>query len=314
MPRSTKRARKSSATGSRKKRKVSRNKRIGKAKASVSRDILTDQFDKRVDYVHVKKAVKTKDIAFKNKVMKALATQQPVQTRLFTLSSSATATTTVTEQAWQIFHLKPYQGQAAAPGAGSLYNEVAQNDLLSMGASSGMSDNYWIKQAWMDVYCENTSANDGILEVYELDYVPRAGNPINQYASFNAALTAAIAATTTIGGNAYNLNYRGVTPFDIATLLRDFGIRVVKKMVTDLQSNGRFMYTLKDYRRHYVNADSLAKDLGSKFCVQGMTKSLLCVLKCLQNDGAVTLRASVDKHYRIQPTNDKQDETQGGRD
>lgn len=309
-----KRSRKSSTTSApRKRRKLSRNKKISKAKAAVSRDLLTDQFDKRVDYVHVKKAVKPKDIKFKNRVLTALATQQPRFTRLFTIGQAATATTGVTEQAWQIFHLKPWDGQAAAPGAGSLFNEAAQADLSSMSTGT-LSDNYWITQAWMDIYCENTSGNDGILEIYELDYVKRAGNPINQYASFNAVLTAAIAGTTTAGGSAYSLNYRSVTPFDITALLRDYGVRVTKKMTIDQQSNGRFMYTMKDYRKHYVNVDALSKDLTDKFCAQGMTKSVLVVLKSLQNDGAVTLRASADKHYRIQPTNDRQDETIGGRD
>lgn len=304
-----------------KKRKVSRASKVKRAKAAVSRDILTDQFDKRVDYVHVRKAVKKAPILFKKKVLSALQTQLPVVTKLYTVAGAATAGTTVTEQVWQIFHLKPWDGQAAAPGAGSLYNEVAQNDLKDIseevgavelgGEGDSLSGNYWIKQARMEVFAENTSANDGVLEVYELDYVPRAGGPINQYASFNAVLTAALAGTTTLG-TAYNLNTKGVSPFDIADLLRTFGVRVVKKMTIDLQGNGRFTYPVKDYRRHYVNATAAGKDLSSKYCVQNMTKSVLLVLKCLQNDGAVTLRASAEKHYRIQPVTQGQDYTVGG--
>lgn len=304
-----------------KKRKVSRATKVKRAKAAVSRDVITDQYDKRVDYVHVKKRVNKAPILFKKKVLSALQTQLPVITKLYTTATAGTAATTVSEQVWQVFHLKPWAGQAAAPGAGSLYNEVAQNDLSDISteldtatfgeSNATLSSNYWIKQAFMEVFAENTSANDGILEVYELDYVPRAGNPINQYASFNAALTAAIAGTSNIG-TAYSLNTKGVSPFDISELLRTYGIRVVKKMTIDLQSNGRFTYPVKDYRKHYVNATAIQKDLGSKYCVQNMTKSVLMVLKCLQNDGAVTLRATAEKHYRIQPIDDTQEATVGG--
>lgn len=311
-----KRTTSSTTTRSRKRRKPTRNSKIRKAKATVGRNIVTDQFDKRVDYVYVRKPVKQKEINFKNKVMSVLATQQPVVTKVFTIGTASTSTTSVTEQAWQIFHLKPWNGLAATPGAGSLFNEVAQTDLATMSTdlqNAGLSDNYWIKQAWMDVYCENTSAADSVLEVYELEYVRRAGAPISEYASFNAALTAALTATTT-AGTAYSLNTRSITPFDIAALLRDFGIRVVKKMTSDLQSNGKFIYPLKDYRKHYISADALIPSVGggNVFAIEGVTRSILCIAKAVQNDGAVTLRASADKHYRIQPTNPRQDETVGG--
>lgn len=304
------------------KRKPSRATKVKRAKAAVSTNIITDQFDKRVDYVHVKKRVNKKGIAFKKKVLSVLQTQLPVVTRLFTTATAGTQTTAVTEQCWQIFHLKPWDGQAAAPGAGSLYNEVAQNDLKTLsgnldgtaiGSPSGdtLSPNFWIKQAYMDIICENSGANDAILEVYELDYVPRAGNPINQYASFNAALTAAITSTVTYG-TTYSLNTKGVSPFDISELLRTYGIRVVKKMTNEFQANGKFVYTLKDYRKHYVSADAISRDLGSKYCIQNMTKSVLVVAKTTQNDGAVTMRATAEKHYRIQPIADIQDTTAGG--
>lgn len=299
-----------------KKRKVSRPTKIKRAKASVARNILTEQFDKRVDYVHVKKRFNKAALNFKKKVVNALAVSQPIVTKLFTVATTATTGVTVGDQTWQIFHLKPWAGQAAAPGAGTLYNEAAQADLsaISTQLDPVYSLNYWIKSAWMEVMVENTSASDGMLEVYELDYVKRAGNPINQYASFNAALTAAIAETTTLGGTAYSLTARGVTPFDITALLRNYGIRVIKKMTSDLQANGRFAYPVMDYRKHYIQSGAIAKDLGSKFAIQGMTKSLLVICKPYQNDGAVGMRCSADKHYRIQPTDALQDNTIGGED
>jgi len=113
MPKTTKRARKSSTTGPRKKRKVSRVAKIKKAKSAVNRDILTEQYDKRVDYVHVKKPVNRKMINFKKKVISALQTQQPLVTKLYTISHADSATTAGGGQAWQIIHLKPYDGQAA---------------------------------------------------------------------------------------------------------------------------------------------------------------------------------------------------------
>lgn len=300
-----------------KKRKVSRPTKIKRAKAAVSRDILTDQFDKRVDYVHVKKRVNSSAVNFKKKVQAVFQTQMPYITKLYTVPSASTGTTTGVEQAWQIFHLKPWAGQAAVPGAGTLFNEQAQNDLndifveLSAGGGTGaLSESYWIKSAIMDIHVENTGATDVLLEVYELDYVMRTGTPINQYASFNAALTAAIAGTTTLG-TAYSLNTRGVTPFDIVELLRTFGVRVTKKMSSDLQSNGRFAYTVKDYRRQYVNSDSIQKDLTSKFCIQNMTKSLLVIAKPY-HDATASFRASADKHYRIQPLPEQQADTRGG--
>ena len=319
-----KRGRKSSTDKrSGKKRKVSVNKRIGKAKAAISRDIITDQFDKRVDYVHVKKRVNKAPIIFKKKVLGALATQVPYVTKIYTVASASVTTTTATEQCWQILHLKPWAGQSAVPGAGTLFNEPAQNDLSDLSGDlntsaigdapqTTMSSNFWIKQAWLEAYVENTGSVDGLLQVYELDYVPRAGNPINQYASFNAALTAAIASMEGYG-TAYSLTDKGVTPFDITELLRTYGIRIIKKMSTDLQANGRFTYIMKDYRKHYVNAIAIQKDLGSKFCIQNMTKSLLFICKPY-NDATATFRVSADKHYRIQPASDTQELSIGGRD
>lgn len=305
-----------------KKRKVTRSAKIRKAKASVSRDVLTDQYDKRVDYVHVKKRFNKTALNFKKKVMNVLAVTQPTVTKVYTVASASTAGTTTGEQTYQIFHLKPWAGQTAAPGAGSLFREAAQADLSDIsaeldaattGSSPTLSENYWIKSAWMEVMVENSGTNDAMLEVYELDYVKRAGNPINQYGSFKLALDAAIADTDSIG-SAYSLANRGITPFDITALLRNYGIRVVKKMSSDLQANGRFAYPVKDYRKHYVQATAMKKDLGSKFAVQGMTKTVLVIAKPYQADGAVTINASADKHYRIQPTNDMQEVTLGGED
>jgi len=93
---------------------------------------------------------------------------------------------------------------------------------------------------------------------------------------------------------------------------RPYGVRVVKKMTIDVQPNGKFAYPLKDYRRHYVNATAIETDLGSKFRIQNMTKSILVICKTFQNDGAVTIRASAEKHYRIQPIDETQTFTGGG--
>jgi len=304
-----------------KKRKLSRATKVKRAKAAVNRSIITDKFDKRVDYVHVKKRVNRAPILFKKKVLGVLQTQLPVVTKVFTLASTSTASTVAAEQVWQIFHLKPWAGQAAAPGSGSLYAESAQNDLsdlsgeldsTAIGTPSGdtLSPNFWIKQAWMEAYLENSGSTDTTVEIYELDYVPRAGNPINQYASFNAALTAALAGTTTYG-TAYSLNTKGITPFDITELLRTYGIRVLKKMTSDMTAGDRVTYTMKDYRKHYVNATAIKKDLGSKYCIQNMTRSLLIISKP-GNDATASLRVAVDKHYRIQPVADTQETTAGG--
>lgn len=318
MPKTTKRARKSSTTGPRKKRKVSRVAKIKKAKSAVSRDILTEQYDKRVDYVHVKKPVNRKMMNFKKKVISALQTQQPLVTKLYTISHADSATAAAGLQAWQIIHLKPYDGQAAT-GAG--YREDAQTDLKDIAAEisavgKDLSENYWIKQAWVELTVINAGNTDGLLELYELDYVPRAGNPINQYGSFNAALTAAVAEINGLGTGfgVSGLNTRGVSPFDLSPLLRNYGIRVVKKMTSDVEAGQKFHYVLKDYRKHYVQNQALEKDLSEKFCIQGVTKSLLCVLRPTTNSDIITIRTIGDKHYRIQPTDAKQDEVYGGED
>jgi len=174
-----------------KRRKVSRPTKIKRAKAAVSRDIITDQFDKRVDYVHVKKGYNKAAVNFKKKVEAVFQTQIACATKLYTVPQAPTSTATSVQQAWQIFHLKPWEGQAAIDGGGgTLFNEQAQSDLSDIsnelatggGVGSGYSSNYYIKSAWMELLVENTGTVDTLLEVYELDYVMRDGHPINQYA------------------------------------------------------------------------------------------------------------------------------------
>jgi len=315
-----KRKRPASGAKSNKRRKANTGRKIKRAKAAVYNSVITEQSDKRVDYVSVKKPIgkAKREIVFKNKVFKALEKTTPLVTKLFNMASAATVSGGAGNQCWQVFHLKPWRGSAAAPGAGSAYNEAAQTDLYkiaddiySNATATELSHNYWIKQAWMDIAVENAGSNDGILEIYELVYLQKPGSPMNGFASFNAALTGALATTTTLGGTAPSLTERGYGPFDITALLREYGIKVVKKVTVEMTANDKTIYTVKDYRKHYIDYDS-AGGSTLKYCVPGLTKSVLLIGKTTQNDGAVTLRASAEKHYRIQPTYEQQELTLGG--
>jgi len=321
MPGSTKRKRTASKPkGTAKRRKVAN--KVSRAKAAVGRAVVTDQYDKRVDYVHVKKRYNKNAVAFKKKVQAAIGTQYPRISKIYNVSSTNT-TTTGTAQTYQIFHLKPWDGIVQTSGSTAI-SELAQNDLkdiatelqavdLDPGAGVvGLSFNYWVNYAYMDVFVTNsTDATNMVLECYELDYVPRAGNPINQYGNLQAVIVAAQTSTTSLG-TGYNMTQIGVSPFDIVELIRSFGVRVVKKMTVDLKAKDTFVYTMKDYRKHYVNGQSAFRDLSEKFCVQNMTKSVLIVGKPLTGTDAVSMRAKADKHYRIQPTNKSQEYTAGG--
>lgn len=299
----------------RKKRRTSARSK----KSSVVNNLITEQRDFRVDYVAPKKRGYNKSVKnFQTKVMKVLQRIHPVVSKIYTLGNVATATAAVTEQFWQIFHLKPYAGQSAVPGAGSLYNEQAQNDISDIGtelsATAGLSTNFTIKYAELEVAIQNSQASsDVLLDIYELEYVRKAGNPINAYGSFNAVLTDALSATTTMG-TAYDLTRFGVTPFDVVALVRDYGVKIVKKVTFVVKADDVVTYRMKDYKRHVFDIGALNADLSNKFCIQGKTKSLLIVGRGAGNDAINGCRMSAIKRYHVQPEYQKADVTYGGRD
>lgn len=286
-------------------------------KANVANSLITEQRDFRVDYVAPSKPKYNKSVKkFQTKVMKALQRVHPVVSKIYTNSSVQTLTVANSEQVWQIFHLKPFRGQASVPGSGSLWNEQAQVDIYAIANNleliAGLSDNFTVKYAEMEICCANSQANADVnLDMYVLEYVTKAGNPMNQFGSFKAALDAGIASTTTIGG-AYDLNAFGHSPFDIVALLRDYGIKVVKKVTFVLRQDDVCTYRHKDYKRHVFDRDSLVTDLDNKFCIQGKTTSVLIVGRPAGSDLISGFRASCIRRYHVQPEYLKADVTYGG--
>jgi len=287
-----------------------------KKRAATARSLITEQRDFRVDYVAPTKPKYNKAVKkFQTKVLKALQRTSPVISKLYTLGSTSTVTAAATEQVWQIFHLKPFDGQVAVPGAGSLYNEQAQNDIQDIATDIGTTTTgFTIKYAEMELTIQNTQAsNDQNLDLYVLEYVPKAGHPINQFASFQAALAAAIGSTTTLG-TAYDLNRWGTSPFDIVSLVRDYGIKIVKKVTFVLRQDDVVSYRHKDFKRHAFDNDTLATDLVDKFCIQGKTTSLLLVGRGTAADAVSGFRAACIKRYHIQLDLGQSNVTYGGRD
>lgn len=297
-----------------KRRKVSKNVKRQRSKAFTSNQYLTDQFDKRVDYVAVKarkdsRKVK-KDIKFKNAVMKALTPQVPTINKLYVTTAVSVTNTGATDQCYVIFHMRPWEGQAATPGTGTLYNEPAQVDLKDMydELAAGMdsvsySTDFVVKSSMMDIYVEPTGTTDCIFDVYEIVYQKKKGNPVDQFGSLYTIYNSAIGNGTS-GANQISLGTRGGSPFDLTQALRDVGVKVVKKTSNFVQTgSGGFQYTVKDYRRQNIQGTVANSDLNDKFCMQGFTKSVLIICKTLVSDSSsVTgFRASREVHYRIEP-------------
>lgn len=288
------------------------------AKASTSKQFISDQRDLRVDYVAVKKgtSLKTKrEIKFKSKVGKALQSQLPIVTKLYTNVGTSVTNTGTTDQSYVVYHMRPWDGQSATPGAGTLYNEPAQNDLkdisteltTSMAAGADIfSGNYMVKSSVMEIYVEAIGSMDCVFDIYEIVYQKKKGNPINSLASLTSVLVGSgvLNPQVTNAGGVLHMGIRGVTPFDMGTLIRDAGIKVVKKSTNFVQGGaGGFTYIVKDYRSQKIDQTSLSVDLASKFCIQGFTKSVLIVCKPLVADssGVAGFRATRDVHYRVQP-------------
>lgn len=284
------------------------------AKASTSKQFVSDQRDIRVDYVAVRKKPslkKKRDINMKKKVLSALQQQAPVITKLYTNTNISVTNTGLTDQSYIIFHMRPFDGQAATPGSGTLYNEPAQNDLADIGVeldtamdggTDAFSRNYLLKSSVMEIYCEPVGTIDCVFDIYEIVYQKKKGNPINQSASLQATLAAS--GGLQAGGTALTMGVRGVTPFDLPALIRNYGAKVIKKSTNFCQAGaGGFTYIVKDFRKQQVDYPQLSIDLGSKFCLQGFTKSVLIVCKPLVNDssGVAGFRATRDVHYRVQP-------------
>lgn len=287
-------------------------------KTNVANSLITEQRDFRVDYVAPSKPKYNKSVRkFQTKVMKALQRVHPVVSKIFTNASVQTLTTSNTQQVWQVFHLKGFNGGSATPGSGSLYNEQTQGDIgagigANLTAVAGLSNNFTVKYAEMEICCANTQANADVnLDMYVLEYVSKAGNPMNQFATFKAALDAGIAATTSLG-TAYDLNAFGHSPFDIVALLRDYGIKVVKKVTFVLRQDDVCTYRHKDYKRHVFDIDSLSTDLTGKYCIPGKTTSVLIVGRPAGSDLISGFRASCIRRYHVQPEYQKADVTYGG--
>lgn len=95
---------------------------------------------------------------------------------------------------------------------------------------------------------------------------------------------------------------RGVTPFDITALVREYGAKVVKKSTNMIQGGaGGFQYVVKDFRKQAYNSDVFAATPNYPI-IQGWTKTVLLVAYQLVSDGGgSTMRAYCTKHYRCQP-------------
>lgn len=301
--------------GTYKKRKLTARSK----KSRVIDNVATEQRDIRVDYVAPKKKGYNKSMKrFAAKVEKVMAPKYPCASKLYSIASNSTVTTTATiEQVYQVFHLKPYQGTAAAPGAGSLYIEPASDDISDIGtelAAAGFSGNFTTQYAEMEIHLHNNQGTaDIFVDIYELDYVKKNGDPVSAYASFQALLTAALAGTTTVG-NAYSLNRNGVTPFEIVTLIRDYGVKVSKKTTLVMKADDTATYKIKDYKRHTFDRSALAAGLNLKYCIQGKTRTILCVGRPASNDAVIGFRAYAIKRYSVKPLYVKNDENVGGHD
>lgn len=316
MPRSgaTKRKRSSTKMAHRK-----RPKRASASKSSAANSLITEQRDYRVDYVAPKKPKYNKALKrFQTKVFNALKQTYPTCSKLYTLGNVQTVTTAVTEQFYQIFHLKPWDGQAAVPGAGTLYNEQAQNDIRDIGteltASANLGASFTIKYAELEVSIQNSQASSDInLDIYELEYIKKNGSPLNTFASLQAVLAAAITATVPLGAT-LDFTRFGVTPFDLPALIRDYGVKIVKKITFVVKADDIVSYRMKDYKRHVIDHGVLVGALNQKFCIQGKTKSLMIIGRGAGNDAIMGCRMSAIKRYHVIPTWETAEEPQGGRD
>lgn len=269
------------------------------------------QHDARVDYVAKKPKYNRALKKFQDKVMKVLYQRDPKFLKVKTLTQTATAVTATTEQAWQIFHMRPYNGTAATPGAGSLYNEQAQDDILDIQAEMiGQPDRIKILRSEMEVSLVCSGA--GVVEIYELVYLKKTPASIIDQVSFNAVLTDAIA-NLGVMGTALSLNRRGITPFDITSLVKDYGVKVIKKSVFLVQSNQGMNYRMTDYS-HDVFDNTQATDAGSGFCLPGTTRSALVIYKPVATEATGSIQTVCNKRYQLQLVRNTSTSDQAGRD
>lgn len=296
-----------------------RAKRASNAKVAAAASLITEQRDYRVDYVAPKKPKYNKALKkFQTKVFDALKQTYPTTSKIYTLGNVQTVTTAVTEQFYQIFHLKPWYCAAAVPGAGTLYNEQAQNDLYDIQTEidgvAELANRYTIKYAELEVSIQNSQASSDInLDIYELEYMKKNDNIIQRYANLQAVLALAISATTAIG-TAYDFTRFGVTPFDVPSLIRDFGVKIVKKITFVVKADDIVSYRMKDFKRHHIDGQLSGPATATQFCLQGKTKSLMIIGRGAGNDAIMGCRMSAIKRYHIVPEWGAAQDPVGGRD
>lgn len=313
MPASKRKLPPSPAKTPKKKRRLSAVTRSGKLRSN----FVIGNHDARTDYVAKPKKYNKSMKNFQNKVMKVLYKRDPKILKIQTVANATTvvpSATNSTEQAWQIFHMRPWNGSAAVPGVGTLYNESAQNDLTDLmtelGATDVPSERWKVIRSEMDLTIQ--SAVGGVLEIYELVYLQKEQASIVDQASFQVVLTDAINNLQALG-TSLSLNRRGVTPFDITSLVKFYGVKVIKKSVFLLQANGALNYRMTDYTHDTIDKLAMA-DASVGFCLPGTTRSALVVYKPAFASTDASIVAGCNKRYQIQLLRNNAEQDLGGRD
>lgn len=244
---------------------------------------VTEQYDAKTVYRkrRMPRFRKRRWRQFKNKVAAVSEKDLGTQTVVFNTSITASNTTSGNQT---LFDCALYPSTS---GALTYWNDLDQigqyNALADTTATAGLkispSSKIIFKSAILDITVRNGSTvrNTGAysysstakmeVDVYEIT-VRRGDEEGVTYSNLLALFNQNPTRTSAIGDGVagapskIDLNLRGVTPFDCAYSLSNFGIKIWKKTKYQLSNGEQFTYQYRDPRRYVLNQRHITSNEG----------------------------------------------------
>lgn len=170
-------------------------------------------------------------------------------------------------------------------------SQIFSADTLS-GASSRSDVKLFFKSAVLDATFTNLATSVVELDIYEIMYF-KTCNQTSLYLSIAAAETDTAAIGAQPGLSIIN---RGATPFDFPLLIKDNGMKILKKTKFYLGTGNAVNYQIRMPGNKVLSNNDI-KDLSS-FQQPKLTRTLLCIAKCVDpayvGDG---IRVGVTRKY-----------------
>lgn len=249
------------------------------------------QHDMRTQYVkkRMPRGKRKRWVSFVKKVNAVSDNDRGVTTILFNKRGSISTPSTagadnIPQQAVAETHLYGNSGVDQLSGINNM--KIGLGDIgyiftydNNVAGASNFTKKMRFHSAVMDVSVRNPMDKIMELDCYEIGYHKSSTSlPELQGVLTSGTTTAATAATLPLlGATTININYRGVTPFELGPGISEGKIRILKKTKYFVGPGEVITRQLRDPRNRYF--DELYQNRVNGFVIPGFTRSLLWIAK-----------------------------------